>query len=182
MSYQVNNSAIIYEGPIFNLRKDKITLPNRKSIVIDIIEHRNAVTMLPIDQKGNIWFIRQYRHPTRQELLELPAGVMETDKTPEIDAQREIREEIGMRANIIEAISSCYLAPGYSTEFMHFFLAYDLVPDALPGDENEFLSIEKIDYQKAYQMLNNNEFHDAKTLIALLTSKKRLIELGWKFN
>jgi len=182
MSHQINNSEIIYEGPIFNLRKDKVTLSNRKSVVLDIIEHRNAVTMLPIDRKGNIWFIRQYRHPTLQELLELPAGVLEPDETPEAGAQREIREEIGMRANKIEAISSCFLAPGYSTEYMHFFLAYELIADALPGDENEFLSIEKIDYKKAHQMLNNDEFHDAKTLIALLTSKKRLIELGWEFD
>ena len=182
MSHQVNKSEIIYQGPIFNIRKDEVVFPHQRSVVLDIVEHQNAVTMLPIDSQGDIWFIRQYRHPTTQELLELPAGVLEPGETPENGSQREIREEIGMRANKMEEIYSCFLAPGYSTEYMYIYLAHKLVPDALPGDVNEFLSIEKIQYKKAYQLLIQGEFQDAKTIIALLAAKKRIIELGWGFD
>ena len=167
MSFKINNSEIIYRGPIFNLRQDIVTLPNGRSMQFDIVDHRDAVTMIPIDQNGNIWFIRQYRHPTREELLELPAGVMEPNETPKFSAQREIREEIGMRANRLEKIGGFFLAPGYSTEYMHIFLARDLVPDALPGDDDEFLCIKKIQSEHAFRMAEKGQIQDAKTIISL---------------
>jgi ADP-ribose pyrophosphatase len=111
--------------------------------------------------------VHQYRHPAHQEILELPAGVMEIDETPETSAQREIREEIGMRANNIQEIGGFYLAPGYSTEYMYIFLATELSPDALQGDANEFISIEKIRAEKAIQMAKEGKLIDAKSLIAI---------------
>jgi ADP-ribose pyrophosphatase len=170
VSYNINKSHIIYKGKIFNLRQDEVCLPNGKTLHADIVDHRDSVTILPIDEKGNIWFIRQYRYPVKQELLELPAGVMEPNESPEASAQREMREEIGMRAQTLEKICEFFLAPGYSTEYMHLFLASDLIPDTLPQDTDEFLFIEKIPRKKAFQMAQKGAFQDAKTLVALVIS------------
>jgi ADP-ribose pyrophosphatase len=167
MAFEIRKSQNIYNGPIFTLRQDHVTLPNGRPMKIDVIEHNNAVTIIPMDENGNIWFVRQYRHPTKQELLELPAGVIEPNESPETSANREIREEIGMRANKLEKVGGFYLAPGYSTEYMHIFLATALSPAPLPGDEDEFISIQKIKADEALKMAEGGEFIDAKSLIAL---------------
>jgi 8-oxo-dGTP pyrophosphatase MutT (NUDIX family) len=85
-------------------------------------------------------------------LLELPAGVAEPGEAPEISAQREIREETGMAAASIQRLGGFYLAPGYSTEFMHIFLATGLYSDPLPMDEDEILQIKKLTARQAYHL------------------------------
>jgi ADP-ribose pyrophosphatase len=171
MAFEIRKSQNIYNGPIFTVRQDYVTLPNGRPMKIDVIEHNDAVTIIPMDENGNIWFVRQYRHPVKQELLELPAGVMEPNERPEKSANREIREEIGMRANKIEKIGGFYLAPGYSTEYMHIFLATDLSPAPLPGDEDEFISIQKIKADESIRMAENGDLLDAKSLIALFWAR-----------
>ena len=96
MNYKIQQSEKTYRGRAFDVRWDKISLPNGKSTKLDIVEHANSVTILPIDTDGHIWFVRQYRHPAGIELLELPAGVLEPDEEPVTSANRELQEEIGM--------------------------------------------------------------------------------------
>jgi ADP-ribose pyrophosphatase len=80
-----------------------------------------------------------------------------------------------MAAGRIEPIGEFYLAPGYSTEFMHIFLATDLHPDPLPGDADEFITAEPIPLEVALRMIENGKIRDAKTLAALMLAKKFLI-------
>ena len=94
---------------------------------------------------------------------------------PPLDcARREIREEIGMAAGRIEPIGEYFLAPGYSTEFMHVFLATDLRPDPLPGDADEFISAEAIPLDVVLRMVENGKIRDAKTLASLMLAKHYL--------
>lgn len=167
MSFEVLHSKTIYQGPAFNLRQDQLSLPDGRQAHVDIVDHRESVTIIPLDQKGLIWFIRQYRHPAGKDLLELPAGVLESGESPQRCAQREIREEIGMGANYMQRIGGFFLAPGYSTEYMHIFLAKDLYPDPLPGDVDEFISVEKIPHGEAHDLAENGQIQDAKTLISI---------------
>jgi ADP-ribose pyrophosphatase len=97
-------------------------------------------------------------------MLELPAGTLEPGEPPETCAHREIREEIGMGAGKLQKIGSFYLAPGYSTEFMHVFLATELSPDPLPGDIDEFLQVEQIPLARIPALVQAGEIVDAKTL------------------
>jgi ADP-ribose pyrophosphatase len=127
-----------------------------------------------VDKDGNLLFVRQYRHATGKDLLELPAGTLEKDEDPAVCAAREIREETGFAADKIEKIGDFYLAPGYSTEFMHVYLAQDLRYDPLEADADEFLSLETIPFEKAIQMAVNGEIPDAKSLAALLLVKSYL--------
>ena len=92
------HSEIVYRGPVFEVRKDLLRLPDGKQVTIDVIDHRDSVTILPIDEQGNILFIRQYRQPIKDYLLELPAGVSEAGEDPLQCADRELREETGMAA------------------------------------------------------------------------------------
>ena len=174
MPFEVVQREILYRGKVFNIRQDHVRLPDGKLAKWDIIDHPAAVTILPVDSEGLIWFIRQYRHPAGKELLELPAGVLEEDEDPEMGAQREIREEIGMSADDLEQIGSFFLAPGYSTEYMHVFLGRSLRHEPLAQDEDEFIRVEKMSYKQALETIELGEIQDAKSLVALFLAKPYL--------
>jgi len=171
MSIEVINRNTIYHGRAFNVRRDEVRMQNQNTVYLDIIEHVGAVTILPLDIDGRILFIRQYRHATGKELLELPAGTLDPAELPENCALREIREETGYAAGKLIKIGEFFLAPGYSTEYMHVYLASDLRPDPLPGDEDEFISLEPIPIKQAYDMALNGELQDGKSLAALLLAQ-----------
>ncbi len=158
----------VYRGRMFSLRQERVRYPDGREASFDIVTHGGAVTILPLDADGNIWFVRQYRQGVRGLLLELPAGTLEPGEDPQVCAGRETQEEIGMAAGTLQLLGTCFLAPGYSTEFMYFFLATDLQPDPLPQDENEYLVIEKFPVQQALAMVTAGEIQDAKTLAGIM--------------
>ncbi len=174
-NYEVIHSEIMYHGRAFNVRRDEVRLPNGRTSRLDVVDHTGAVTMLPLDDKGQIWFVRQYRHPAGQVLLELPAGTLEPGEPPEIAAAREIREETGMAAGNLRKIGQFWMVPGYSSECMHVYLATDLTHAPLQADADEFIDIEIIPVEKAYEMINNGEFQDAKTITSLLLAKPLIL-------
>jgi ADP-ribose pyrophosphatase len=100
-------------------------------------------------------------------LLELPAGVMDENESPENCAAREVREEIGMSAGQLHLIGSIYLAPGYSSELNHIFLAKDLRPDPLQQDDDEFLTIQKFLKEDLTSLICDGDLVDSKSLAAL---------------
>ena len=171
MPIEVINRNTIYHGRAFNVRRDEVRLQNQNTAYLDIIEHVGAVTILPVDDEGRILFIRQYRHATGKELLELPAGTLDPAELPENCALREIREETGYAAGKLIKIGEFFLAPGYSTEYMHVYLASELRPDPLPGDEDEFISLEPVPIKQAYNLAFNGGLQDGKSLAALLLAQ-----------
>jgi ADP-ribose pyrophosphatase len=179
MKLEQLNSQSIYKGRAFNVCQDKVRLPDGRTVELDIVDHNDAVTIVPVDEEGAVWFIRQFRYPVAQIMLELPAGVMEVGEQPKKSAQRELREEIGLAATELKALGGCYLAPGYSTEYMHIFLATGLYPDPLPGDKDEFLSSEKIPLAQALNLAQTGKIKDAKSLVALFWAAQ---SLNFKFT
>jgi len=173
---KVITSEKVYQGRALSVRVDEVELRPGQVARLDVIEHTGAVTLLPLDADQNIWFVRQYRHPARQELLELPAGTLNPGEQPVLAANRELQEEIGMRAGRLEELASFYLAPGYSSELMHVFLAQDLTPSPLAPDEDEFLSIEKVPASQVMGLVTRGALHDAKSLATLLLAARRF---GW---
>jgi len=130
--------------------------------------------ILPVDDDGNLYFVRQYRHAAGGDLLELPAGVRDGNEPYEECAAREIREETGMAAGSLQRVGDFYLAPGYSTEFMVVFLATDLRPDPLPADADEFLEVERLPLRQALDMAAQGQVPDAKSLAALFLASPLL--------
>jgi ADP-ribose pyrophosphatase len=164
------------KGRAFTIRRDYMKTPDGRETKFDIVEHGGSVVIIPIDNKGNLLFVRQYRHAAGTDLLELPAGTRDGDEPFEECAAREIREETGMEAGTLTHVGSFYLAPGYSTEYMGVFLATDLKPNPLEADDDEFLSVEKIPVREAIQMAERGEMPDAKSLAALLMARPHLIK------
>jgi ADP-ribose pyrophosphatase len=178
MKFETIHSQPIYRGRAFSVRQDQVRLPDGAETELDIVEHIGAVTILPIDADGHIWFVRQYRHAAGIEMWELPAGTLEPGESPEVCADRETREEIGMGARNFQKIGTFYMAPGYSTELMHVYLATDLFEAPLTGDSDEFLEVERIPMTQIPDMIQTGKIIDGKTLAVFQLAEPFLPELG----
>lgn len=174
MPITILNRQKQYRGHAFDVSKVQIRLPDGRERFYDLVEHVDSVSIVPVDDQGNLYFVSQPRIGSGDTLLELPAGVMDKGETPLQCAKREIREEIGMGAGKISTLGSFYLAAGYSTEKMTVFLATNLFKSPLPPDEDEFINIQKMPIEEAYQKALAGEFQDGKTLAALLLTKPHL--------
>ncbi len=172
--FEILESEVKYRGRAFDVRRDHVRLPDGNSTYLDIVEHVGAVTVVPVGQSREIWFVRQYRHAAGQFLLELPAGTLHPGEDAQTCAQREVREEIGMSAAQYQALGTFYLAPGYSTELMQVYLATELSPDPLEGDPDEFLSVETVSIEQAFQFARQGVIRDAKSLAALFLAERDL--------
>ncbi len=174
MSFELIQSQSIYQGRAFAVCRDQVRLPDGKITYLDVVAHVNSIALVPVDGQGRVWLVRQYRHPARKTLWELPAGTLEAGELPEDGAGREIREEIGQAAGRLQKIGEFYLAPGYSTELMHVYLATELRADALPGDEDEFLDAEAFSLAEVFAMARDGKIQDAKSLAALFLARSFL--------
>lgn len=174
MPFDLIKSETILQGRAFKVRRDYLRTPSGRETRLEIIEHGGSVVLIPIDDDGNLLFVRQYRHAVGDDLLELPAGTRDDDEPFEECAAREIREETGMEATKLQKVGEFYLAPGYSTEFMMAYLATGLRENPLSADDDEFLNVEKIPVARAIEMAERGEIPDAKSLAALFLAKPYL--------
>ncbi len=162
-------STLVYEGPIFRLYEDEVNLPSGKMIRKNRIEHRPTIGVVPYLGEGQIVLIRQHRHAVGASLVEIPAGTMDKgNETPEECVQRELAEEAGYRAGRLVRLFGGYLVPGYADEFMHFYLAFDLVRAPLPPDEDEFIEPMTCSLVEALRMVRDGRIVDSKTALAVL--------------
>ncbi len=176
-SPRVLKTETLYRGRTLALRLDDVEYAPGRSSRLEIVEHEEAVVVLPLDEDQNIWFVRQYRHAAGRELLELPAGILPAGESPVDGARRELQEETGMTAAVLDHLLSFWLAPGYSTEYMHIFQATQLSPAPLAQDEDEVLTVEKVPLAQALALaLDGDQVCDAKTSLALLAAARRH---GW---
>jgi ADP-ribose pyrophosphatase len=167
MSYTVTASEPIFAGRAFKVRIDSVRRPDGKVHRIEIVDHPGAVTLVPVGADGRLHFVRQYRHSTLEVMLELPAGTLDPGEDPAACARRECREEIGMAPEKLEPLGGFFLAPGYSTEYLHVYLATGLTEAPLPADEDEDLRVERLTLEQAEGLARTGGLHDAKTLAAL---------------
>lgn len=174
MKFSLLASEVVHQGRAITLRVDHLRAPDGREVKYDIIVHHGSVILVPLDENGKIYFVRQYRHAAAQDMLELPAGTVEPGEPPDVCAARELREETGMEATSLREIGSFYLAPGYSTEYMHVFLATGLKHNPLEADADEFLSVETLSMAEAFTLAESGQLPDAKSLAALLLARPYL--------
>jgi ADP-ribose pyrophosphatase len=158
-------SRRVYEGQVVNLRVDEVEMPSGRRQMREIVEHRGAVAVVPLIE-GDVMLVRQFRRPAGRVLLEIPAGTMEPGENPEVCLQRELAEEIGMRAGQADHLVSFYPSPGFLTEVVHVYMAQKLTPHRLEGDEED-LAVVRMPLARA-RALVGREIVDAKSMIGLL--------------
>jgi ADP-ribose pyrophosphatase len=155
-----------YSGKIFSLLSGKVQLDNGELVTRDIIHHNGGVAIVPVAGESVV-LINQFRISIEREILELPAGRLEENETPEACARRELEEEIGFKAGKMSLLASYYSSVGFTDEKMYVFLASQLHKVAERPEPDERIKAIYIPVADLNGKLENNEFEDSKTIIGL---------------
>lgn len=165
----------IFDGKILGLSVYDLKIDGRK-VRREMIEHRGAAAMLAFDEDGKIILVKQHRFP-HGYVLEIPAGTLEKGEDVKVCAFRELQEETGYKAKKMRHLITYYPSIGYNTEAIHCFVASDLKKvSGLKLDDDEILSVVKMDFKKLLNLIKRGKIQDSKTICAAMTyaySKKK---------
>ena len=161
---RVVDTQHVYRGRAVHIRVDSVVKPNQKETTREVVEHVDCVVILPIDSNGNLLLVRQYRHAVDKELLELPAGSIDPGETPEQAAIRELREETGYKPGKLEGLGGFYAAPGYCTEYLHFFRASQLEKSPLTAEDTDEIEVVPVIPAEVPSLIASGTVCDAKTI------------------
>ena len=164
----------IYSGNIINVELVTVTLPDGRQATRDIIRHPGASAIIPINEKGEVYMVRQYRKPIEKVSLEIPAGKLDAGEAPEVCAERELKEETGLSAEHITHMISMHSTPGFSDEILHLYAATGLNEGESCSDDDEFISSEKYPIAQLEEMVLKGEITDAKSIIGILMADKMI--------
>jgi ADP-ribose pyrophosphatase len=162
------SSDLIYDGRAVKLRVDTVEMPNGRATTREVVEHGDCVAVIALDDKDNVLLVSQFRKPVEKELLEIPAGGIEPGEELEECVRREMREETGFLPQKVERLGGFYSSPGYCTEYLHFFLATDLVHSPLQAEDSENIKLVRVKLGEVLGLINAGEICDAKSIAALL--------------
>lgn len=167
-------SQTLYRGRVVTLRIDTVRLPSGRTARREVVEHRGAVAIVPLLDADTVLLIRQYRQAVGEVLLEIPAGTLEPDENPDLCARRELEEETGYQARQLRRLFSQYLAPGYSQEVLHVYLAEDLMPARQQLEEDELTELVPTPLDQIADMILQGTIKDSKTIAGLLMTLRLL--------
>ena len=165
-----------FRGRILTVHRDTVSLPDGSETVREVVEHSGGVGVLPVDEDGNAWCVRQFRYPFGTHLLEVPAGKLEPGESPIDCAVRELGEETGFTAAEYTDLGMLYPSPGYCREVLHIYMATGLTRGKAHLDKGEFLDVETYKLDTLYEMAMRGDLPDAKTAMAVIKSKLLLDE------
>ena len=166
----------IYSGKLVNFNVYDLKIEGRQ-VKREMVEHRGAAAMIGFDEKGKIILVKQHRFP-HGYVLEIPAGTLEKEEDPKNCAFREMQEETGYEAKKMTHLLSYYPSIGYNSEIIHCYIATGLVKvSEIKSDNDEFISVVKMDLKKLIGMIKSGKIQDSKTICAVLTyaAKKKLL-------
>ena len=163
----------VFEGQIFAVTVESITLPRGQRLEAEIVRHPGSVVLVPVTDHGEIVLVRQYRHAIGRWAWELPAGSLKPGEDPRAAAVRECHEEIGLVPSAVERLGAFFPTPGYCDEKMTFYRATGLrvpPPDAPAAqlDEDEDIEAGTFSVDAIRQMVRSGEIIDLKTVAGLL--------------
>jgi ADP-ribose pyrophosphatase len=166
-----------YTGNFLELYRDQVRLPDGRPASREYIHHPGAIAAVPLLDDGKILLVRQFRYPTREVLLEIPAGKLDPGEAPEACVRRELAEEIGYRPEHLTPLISFWTTPGFTDEVIHLYLATGLKPVTGASDPDEFLEIVKLDRAEFRAELEKGAIIDGKTVLAFYLMEARKL---WK--
>jgi ADP-ribose pyrophosphatase len=161
------SSREVYEGRILNLRVDEVELPGGRAALREVVEHRSAVGVLALTERGSVLLVRQFRYAVGEETIEICAGLVEEGEDMKEAAAREMREELGQSPGVLREIGHIYASPGFCTEYLALFLATDLRASRLPQDYDENVRPVEVPREEIPAFLSGGAVKDAKTFAAL---------------
>ena len=167
---------VLLNGRILKMHVDKVELPNGELAEREVVDHPGGVCVAPLTAEGDLLFVRQFRYPYAEVVLELPAGKRDPGEDPLATGIRELQEETGATADRMIELGRCYPSPGYTSEIIYLFGATGLHMGETHPDDVEFLEPERIPLEVAVEMVMNGVITDAKTQILILKMWKLRME------
>lgn len=178
--YDVIDTREHFRGPVFTVVSDTVAMPDGQTAARDYVRHVGSVAAVAVDDQERVVLVRQYRHPLRQVLWELPAGLRDVDgEDPAVTAGRELAEEAGLVAQRWELLLTLHNSPGYSNEQILIYLARDLteVDDGFAFErvfEEATMTVHRVPLDEAIVMVDRGEITNATTVAGLLAAWRRL--------
>jgi ADP-ribose pyrophosphatase len=166
MEERTLSSSQPWAGKRIRVRVDEVERADGHRTTREIVEHPGAVAILAWDG-DRLAMVRQWRHATGHELLEIPAGTLEPGEPAARTARRELAEEVGLGAGRWVEGPRFYTAPGFCTELMHLYLATDLREEIADGDEDEELEPSWLTLPDALDAIDDGRIMDAKSIAGI---------------
>ena len=167
------SSQKVFEGRVFNVTVDTVR-EGELTYQREVVHHGGSAVIVPVFDDGTVALVRQYRHPTVRYLLEVPAGTLADGERPDVGAERELQEELGLTAGHMEKLSEFFVSPGFCEEKMWVYLATELGQGDQRLEEDEILDVVRLPISEALEMITSGEIQDAKTIIGLMLAAPRV--------
>jgi ADP-ribose pyrophosphatase len=162
----------VYSGKILHVMVDRVELPNGKEATREYVGHPGAVCIVPINDRGEVLCVRQYRYTHGRVFLEIPAGKLEEGENDRpAAALRELREETGARCESLTYIGDFIPSPAILGEVISMYIAEGLTMGETDPDDDEFIDVEAIPLDRLAEMCVSGEIKDGKTIAAVLKAK-----------
>lgn len=158
---------LIHKGKFLDFHRDRVVLPNGKTATREYLKHPGAVAALPLLDDGTALLVKQFRYPTGEVILEIPAGKLEAGEDPIACMGRELAEETGYHPGKLVHLASVWTTPGFTDEIIHLYLATQLQAAPLERDADEFLEIVRLSKQEVLDYLNGENIIDGKTALTI---------------
>ena len=181
MTATINSRKTLYQGRVFNLVRENVTLDNGVTTDMEFVEHPGATAIIPMFNDSRILLLKQYRHALREYIWEIPAGTIDPQESVINCAKRELIEETGYSADQWQKLGEITPVPGYSDEKIHIYLATDLQPAGQDLDRDEIINVHEVDYREAIEMIKTGKIQDAKSIAGLFLAFRVHEEINSQF-
>lgn len=168
MTHELIGRDDIYRGRVFGVSLSRFHSEAKGEVSIEIVHHNGGAGALPVFEDGTVALVRQWRYPLGRYSLEISAGRIEKEQSPEETARRELEEEMGIRAAELQKLSEFFVAPGWCEEKIHVYLARGLEPSSQNLDDDEEIEVVRLSFDDALARVRSGEINDAKSIITLL--------------
>jgi len=165
---QLVHSEIVFQTERLQLRKDAFLRSDGKQIAREWIVHHPAAVIVPVLEEGKLVMVEQFRAATGQVMLEFPAGIIEPDEDPIMGAARELVEETGYTPGVMTPLLGGFPAPGFCNEYLHFFVARELILGGVSFDHDEDLETVVLTYDEIDHLIQSGKMVDLKSVAAYL--------------
>ncbi len=168
MAEETLSSRVIFEWRAVKLRIDTVRTADGRQSTREIVEHADCIAVVAVDAEDDVLLVRQYRKPLEKELLEIPAGGIDDGEDAGAAVIREMQEETGFCPQRVERLCGFYSSPGYCNEYLHLYLASDLVPGRLYAEDTAGIEVVPVPLAQIPALIKSGKIEDAKSIAGLL--------------